>query len=669
MVLVAQGAYADEFVTSLQMSIDGVEDARNAYLAKLFFGDTHETPKMAAMETVRNAIELYESTKTHQVTVGHPEYFVRHANPYGPGEVAFAVINSMGSDAEAYPFVVDVGTMKVVAEGAFPVVVGLPAIFLNDADRPLDGIMEELNESDGAWVTYTYNNPNTGSYEDKRAWLSLHDGYIFGAGYYLLPDDVVLDSVNAMVRQYGADGEGSFADISADSGVSFVLDAETLDIVVHTNTDRSGSDVRDAIDMNWPLELLSHMLDSHGSLWLSYQSAEPRPGGEYVRAYLQLHDGYVFASGHEITSESRIQSLVDESIRLYDLEGDAAFDLITSMEGTEHLVLDRHNTILAYAGWPDLVGVHLGDNFYDQEQEAVLQYLADHAGLWIDTTFVDPLGGGGDQLRYSIWMVLHDGYLFTAAQVYSPEAVTVRTVDAAVDLYKTHGKEAFDRISWQSVRPEIIYPFVVDAETWETLAHATVPGRVGACCSHAIAESNDLDDVRMQLEGAPGAWVEYTFYNPISERSEYKRVWLAMHADYIFGSGYYYGNFEKMQSTIDEAINLYDTLGKDAAFESINAMTAPGLDYPFVMDRETLDIVAHGQRPDLVGTAFVDKVVGWQTAAEDIRSDLVNDGDTTLGSYGVSDLGAGDSLIKTTLFRLHDGYIFAAGQSDVVYTR
>ena len=187
--------------------------------------------------------------------------------------------------------------------------------------------------------------------------------------------------------------------------------------------------------------------------------------------------------------------------------------------------------------------------------------------------------------------------------------------------------------------------------------------------SHAIAEYNDLDSVRTQLEGGHGAWVEYTFYNSLSEKNEHKRVWLEMHDGYIFGSGYYYGNFEQAQSIIDEAIRIYDDLGRDAAFERINEMLAPGLDYPYVMDHGTLNIVAHGQRPDLVGAAFADKILGWPVAAEVIRSNLVNDGDTTFGNYGLADLRPGTPPLKTVLFQLHDGYIFAAGQPFVVYTR
>ena len=67
-----------------------------------------------------------------------------------------------------------------------------------------------------------------------------------------------------------------------------------------------------------------------------------------------------------------------------------------------------------------------------------MQYLDDHAGLWLDAFIVDPLGSG-DELRRSAWMVTHDGHLSSAFHIYSPEAVAARVVDAAVELYKSHG--------------------------------------------------------------------------------------------------------------------------------------------------------------------------------------------------------------------------------------
>ena len=39
-------------------------------------------------------------------------------------------------------------------------------------------------DEDGAWVSYTYLNPNTGGEEQKHSWVIREDGYIFGSGWY-----------------------------------------------------------------------------------------------------------------------------------------------------------------------------------------------------------------------------------------------------------------------------------------------------------------------------------------------------------------------------------------------------------------------------------------------------------------------------------------------------
>ena len=565
LALAVPGAYAEDTAESMSQIIVSLENMRNEILVERFFSDTYEDPKMAVTETVKNTIELYESTKTHQVTVGDLEYFVSNTNPYGPGAVAFDAINSLRSDAEVYPFVVDVASMKVVAEGAFPVTVGLSAVFLNDADRPLENIVEDLKESEGTWVTYTYSNPGTGSYEDKNVWLSLHDGYIFGAGHYLAPDDTVLDSAD---------------------------------------------------------------------------------------------------------TESRLKLAVDESIRLYEREGDAAFDTITMMDMTfaRQTVYDLQESRVVAAPDQRIVGfvVPLSALGFDRSLEEFLQ-LYEQGGTWSDRFETNE---GGEDLRLSAWSVLHDDrYVFLASHSYSPEVAVVAEVNAAIDLYKKYGDMAFDRITWQSVDPQIIYPFVVDAETWETVAHATVPGRVGACCSQAIAESNDLDDIRTQLEGTAGAWVEYTFYNPISERDEYKRVWLAMHDDYIFGSGYYYGDFDHAAEIIADTVANYDADG-DAAFEAVNLERSGNVALsPFVLDYDDLSIVAHGGYPDMVGQGIKDITDSGDTLVAEIRESLMDDGDVTLIPSALLDPQTGQYVPVLIVFQVHDGHIFAAAQLMAIYTK
>ena len=668
LVAAAYPAYAGDAATTAQELIDIWTDIRNNHLVETYFEKSYTTPEMATIGTVNSAIELYEATRAEpQVQVRDRGNFVQHpANPYGTTVVTFEVINSMNTDKEIYPFVIDAGTLKMLAEGAFPGVIGLSATFLNDADRPLDDILADLQESDGTWVSYTFNNPSNSRYDIKHVWLSLYDGYIFGSGYYEAPDDRVSENVVSMVRLYDTDGIGSFANIPTDYGSSFVLDADTLDIVGHSNPDVTGGAIKDAIGVNWRLETLSDVLTRHGSMFVSYSSPDPQSGSEYVRAYLQIHNGYVFGSGYGITADVRIQSLTDEAVRLYEMEGENAYSIITSMRKTLHLVVDPDgSTVLAAAERPGLVGLSLGTNLFDQAGET----LPDNIGLWIDNVFVSPSPVNTEELRRSSWLIKHDGQLFTSGYIYSPEAVAMDTVDSAIALYKTHGKEAFDRITWQSAVPEIIYPFVVDTQTWELLAHAAVPERVGVCCAAPIAASNDLVAATQALEQNPGIWLEYTFYNPISDRYEYKRTWLSAYDGYTFAAGYYYGNFDQLEIVIQEAIGHYDDVGKDAAFATVNAMRSVGANYPIILNSESLDIVAHGQNPTRVGSNFLDRATAASAIASNIRADLNDDGDTTIIQYSAFNPRTNSYLTQTILLQLHDGYIFAAGQPFVIYTR
>lgn len=62
--------------------------------------------------------------------------------------------------------------------------IGVHPVGLNNADIPIDVIIKTLNSGEGLWVDYVYENPATGNEESKRSWLVLHEGYVFGSGYY-----------------------------------------------------------------------------------------------------------------------------------------------------------------------------------------------------------------------------------------------------------------------------------------------------------------------------------------------------------------------------------------------------------------------------------------------------------------------------------------------------
>ena len=98
-------------------------------------------------------------------------------------ESAFDTINSFESRDPRYPFVVDPETTKIVAHGADASRVGDVAIILTNSTVSLEEF-RSLNEDEGVWTEYVFFNPATGLDSSKRSWVVMHDGYLFGSGYY-----------------------------------------------------------------------------------------------------------------------------------------------------------------------------------------------------------------------------------------------------------------------------------------------------------------------------------------------------------------------------------------------------------------------------------------------------------------------------------------------------
>ena len=672
-IAVLPPAHADDVAESMGEAIKTLTDARNAYLAEQTFGGISGSDSLAAMEVVERAIELYEQEKADYITVGDQETRLQHIlnAPERTNQVAFSVINSMESKEAVYPFVLDAHSLNVVAEGAFPMVVGLPAIFLNDADRPLEDIMEELMESDGAWVSYVYSDPQTNAYENKRSYLSFHDGYVFGAGYYVPTEAVLTEAVQAMIDSYDSIGTDAFAGAALRQesiGFTFVLDAETLEAVAPSGM----AEIQDAL--KWPADMILGALEGGDGAYFGYRSPDPAADSEYARAWFQMHDGYVFAAGHDITAEEKIRSLVSETIFMYDTYGAektfaaivGRWDPAQPYPGVAQLL----SRAVATGGVLEITAVTKADGSRLNPTGEPFIFQADTAaagirdGVWSDGFTIDPQSG--KDIRRTSYSVVHDLHLFSATYRYAPQDAVISEVQNAVELYKQYGEEAFDRINWQAVQPRVIYPFVADAETWQTLAHATVPGRVGVCCSQAIAEYNDLDQVRQTLETQEGVWVEYEFLNPNTQRDEFKNAYLVTFDGYTFGSGYYYTETADSQRLVAEMIGLYES-DKAAAFDTINEML-DSASYAFVIDRASLNIVAHGSDPNLVGIALADYWSGFSARSiDDVVAELDDDG-TAFNIYTVQ-YQDGASKIKVVWLQVHDGHIFAASEPRTAYTR
>ena len=91
-------------------------------------------------------------------------------------------VNSEASvDGQWYPFVI---------EGEYTIAHHNPRFVGQDPDERVDSTGRFYGDEmlaateDGRWVSYVFLNPDTGREHTKHAWVVLHDGLIFGSGWY-----------------------------------------------------------------------------------------------------------------------------------------------------------------------------------------------------------------------------------------------------------------------------------------------------------------------------------------------------------------------------------------------------------------------------------------------------------------------------------------------------
>lgn len=256
-----------------------------------------------------------------------------------------------------------------------------------------------------------------------------------------------------------------------------------------------------------------------------------------------------------------------------------------------------------------------------------------------------------------------------------PEAFAVALVQAAVDLYKSEGRNA--AVTYCNDPANIDgqwYVFITD-ENDIYVAHPTVPSFIG---KDIKATGNSINRTRVganiAMATSDGRWTEYLWPNPENNKLEQKRTWSIRHDGYLFGSGYYEPwapnpAMLTLASKDDPAAFTRDLVLAAIAryeFEGVEATAAyyndpaniDGQWYVLITDDNDI-YVAHPLRPDFIG--------------KDIKDILGLDG-TPLGAeiakateaglwiaYDWSNPESGEIELKRTWAIRHDGYLFGSG--------
>ena len=359
--------------------------------------------------------------------------------------------------------------------------------------------------------------------------------------------------------------------------------------------------------------------------------------------------------------EPEIRRVVEETVRMYDIDRENAFASISGL--SENIVLHYPfvldpgtGNVVAHGADPDRVGIQsviLGD-YADKPYDVIREELQSGDGTWIDYIFLDPVTGENGLKRS--WLVLHDGYIFGAGFYYSIEDKINSVLDDAIALYEVNG--GFDGINALQANPNAHYPLVIDPVANTIVAHGAFSDLVGITLQDADITYLDL---AAALEGGRKDISRYfTFENPVSGMYDQKHILYKLHDGYIFAAGYYYPAGEKIISVVENTIKMYES-DKENAFANIAAQSKSMTPhYPFVIDPVNGNIVAHGAFPENVGTRSVIMGGYADKTSQEILAELQG-GDSTYVEYVYQIPGTDFEEKKRSYLQMHDGYIFGSG--------
>ncbi|MDE0469038.1 MAG: cache domain-containing protein [Candidatus Poribacteria bacterium] len=255
-----------------------------------------------------------------------------------------------------------------------------------------------------------------------------------------------------------------------------------------------------------------------------------------------------------------------------------------------------------------------------------------------------------------------------------PETFTVALVQAAINLYKTEGREA--AIAYHNDPASIDgqwYVFILD-ENDLFVAQPAAPHFIGK----GIKEAPGLDGslIGLDITGATeeGRWTEYLWPNPENGKLELKRTWSIRYDGYLFGSGYY-ESWRPDPATLTltskddpeafthdfvlAAVARYEFAGLDATAAYYNdPMNIDGQWYVLIADENDI-YVAHPLRPDFIGMDIKD-ILGLDGAP--VGAEIAKATGTGLWiEYLWPNPESGEVALKRTWAIRHDGYLFGAG--------
>ncbi len=258
-----------------------------------------------------------------------------------------------------------------------------------------------------------------------------------------------------------------------------------------------------------------------------------------------------------------------------------------------------------------------------------------------------------------------EGAAMSMPRKSTPDQYTRYFVNKAIDKYESEGLDATLAFYNTSESMDGQWYVFIMSEDNTMLAHAANPDLVNRSISAAIGPNGyPAGEAVAAVADDDGEWFAYTFPNPASGALETKHSWMVLHDGIVFGSGWHEQGPRKSdapaytKSVVQQALNLYDALGLDAAIEYYTSKeSVDGQWYVFIVDENGYTIAHHNPmfvrrdpslRVDAAGYFYGDDLRSATETGKWVDYVLVNP-------------ESGEDRQKHTWVVRHDGLLFASG--------
>lgn len=345
-------------------------------------------------------------------------------------------INSLSDPAEHSPFVIDLESRILVADGSDPEQVGQTApIFGEFATNPADEIIGRLHVDEGVWEDYTYLNLETGEDQLKRLWLIIHKDLIFGAGHHYSIEEKMIQGIQNSIDLLKSEGEGAFEIINtaSDRGKYATIFDPVAEIeLANSRQPHRVGGPPPSVPIPWTD--FAHILRvTDEPVWAYVLIINPVTGQpSQVAGLFDDYDKYLLVNGYTYPAEDKVRHIIDETIAMYEADKDNTFDNISKPSLDPHypFVLDpATEKILAHGSNPARVGANslFFDDITERPFDEILAELESDGSAWAQ--YLYPIPGSHYTEEKRSLLVLHDGYIFGAGYYQSafiahPDALT-----------------------------------------------------------------------------------------------------------------------------------------------------------------------------------------------------------------------------------------------------